>query len=127
MPQIMPAALHCLCGQVEIQVLSEWPDAVTECNCAACRRLAARWAYFQHDDVRITAAQPTVGFVRQDADAEGDIEFHHCPRCGCCTHYRGVAKDSTRVALNARLLPNDAMTVLRVRRFDGAGAFSYLD
>ncbi|HEX5380507.1 MAG TPA: GFA family protein [Phenylobacterium sp.] len=108
----------CLCGAVRIEVASP-PETVTACNCSACRRLGALWAYCTEDQVRISG--DTVAFARRDLHrAEPMLAFHHCPTCGCVTHWSSLV-GGTRMAVNARLMDPQVQAAARVRLFDGAG------
>jgi hypothetical protein len=119
----MPTA-SCLCGTVRLEI-AEPPARVTECNCSACRRLGALWAYVHPDQVRLLAPpDATIAFVR----GEGTLAFHHCRTCGCTTHWVSLDPQQTeRMAINARLLPPEVLTGVPVRKFDGAVSWTYLD
>lgn len=56
------------------------------------------------------------------------IEFHHCRICGCLTHYQSSdkAKDS-RLAINCRMMAPEAIAGIRLRTFDGADTWKYID
>ncbi|WEX07879.1 glutathione-dependent formaldehyde-activating, GFA [Chelativorans sp. AA-79] len=57
-----------------------------------------------------------------------NLEFHHCPICGCTTHWEPVKKVSaSHMAVNARLIDPAAIAHIRIRHFDGAESFRYLD
>jgi hypothetical protein len=114
----------CHCGAVTFE-LRETPEWITECNCSICRRLATLWAHSQVDKVTITGApEATIAYCWGDRD----LEFHSCRICGCTTHWAGCSPDfSHRVALNCRLAPPEEIAGIRVRRFDGATSWSYLD
>lgn len=56
------------------------------------------------------------------------IEFYHCNHCGCLTHYESVEKDDgSRIAVNGRMLPPEETAGIRLRTFDGASTWKYLD
>ena len=56
------------------------------------------------------------------------LEFYHCKRCGCLTHYESVEKhDSSRIAVNARMLRPEDTVGIKVRTFDGARTWKYVD
>ena len=56
------------------------------------------------------------------------IEFFHCRSCGCLTHYESVEKEpDSRFVINARMWPPEIVDSLRVRSFDGASSWQYLD
>jgi hypothetical protein len=116
----------CLCGAVTIEV-ARAPDTVTSCNCSACRRLGAIYAYYPPDEVRISG--PTVGYVRHDlpdGEAPG-LALHHCPTCGCTTHWAALDPGLGRMGVNARLLAPQVLAAARLRRLDGADTWTYLD
>lgn len=119
----MPTAT-CHCGAVTI-AMDERPTTVTECTCSVCRRYGARWAYCTAQTARVKA-EP--GATRAYVWGDKLIEFHHCTTCGCLTHYEGVEKkEDGRVAVNARMLPPADVEGVRVRLFDGADTWKYLN
>nr|HEX4316304.1 GFA family protein [Kofleriaceae bacterium] len=112
----------CHCGAVSIRV-DYAPIEVTSCNCSICRRLGTLWAYYAPAQVRIAGATATYSW------GDRSIDFHHCPTCGCTTHWSprpGRAAD--RMGVNARLLEPQTVAPARVRRLDGASDdWKYLD
>lgn len=114
----------CHCGNVSIRV-DDLPEYFVSCNCSICRRLGALWAYYAAGDVAVQfGAEPTATYVRGD----GMIAFHHCPRCGCTTHYASTDKsEHERVGLNCRMVAPEKIESIRVRRFDGADTWKFLD
>jgi hypothetical protein len=114
----------CHCGAVKIRVAAE-PVWLTSCNCSLCRRLGTLWAYFHPREVTLVAgAGKTVPYVQ----ADGTLEMHHCPTCGCTTHWEPVQKEGAeRMAVNGRLMDPAAIAHVRLRHFDGAESFRYLD
>lgn len=114
----------CHCGAVKIQV-SELPPTVTSCNCSLCRRIGVLWAYYLQGQVTFAAgAGSTVAYVQGDRT----LEMHHCPTCGCITHWESVKKGAAeRMAVNARLMHPDDIAGVSVRHLDGAETWTYLD
>lgn len=56
------------------------------------------------------------------------LQFFHCKRCGCLTHYESVEKlDTSRIAVNARMMEPSDIADVPVRTFDGAKTWKYLD
>jgi hypothetical protein len=112
----------CHCGAVTIAI-ARAPDAVTSCNCSICRRLGTRWAYYPPADVRIAGSTATYAWGTRT------IDFHHCPTCGCTTHWSPrPGRDPGRMGVNARLLAPEVLAAARVRRLDGASEhWRYLD
>lgn len=110
----------CHCGAVRIEI-DEPPQTVTDCNCSLCRRLGVLWAYYGVEQVRVTG--PTIAYVQ----GERTIAAHHCSTCGCTTHWAGLAGESARTAVNARLMDPAVLARARVRKLDGADTWKYLD
>lgn len=115
--------LTCHCGAVRIEVETA-PSEVTDCNCSICRRFGVLWAYYPI--VHVTFASPP-----QATDVylwgKKTIAFHRCKTCGCLTHGSPTDKSGTEMGVNARLLAPDILTKARIRRFDGADTWRYLD
>ena len=114
----------CHCGRVRIE-LDEKPDSLTECNCSICHRYGARWAYYTRRKARVLSApEDMTAYLWNDRV----IEFYHCNHCGCLTHYESVEKNPDgRVAVNARMLPPQEIEGVRIRQFDGAVSWKFLD
>jgi hypothetical protein len=112
----MPTA-SCHCGAVMIE-MSGKPESLTQCTCSICRRYGALWAYCTRETARVvTEPDATTAYIWNDEV----IEFHHCKRCGCMTHYEDVDQsESGRVAVNARMLPPEDIAGVKIRTFDGA-------
>jgi hypothetical protein len=114
----------CHCGAVVIEA-DRRPRAVTACNCSICRRLGAQWAYYTRKSARIVR-----GATKLKAYAWGDkvIEFFHCKTCGCATHYESIEKNPAgRFAINSCCFALEDVADIRVRHFDGAYTWKYLD
>jgi len=114
----------CHCGAVRLEIARK-PRVLTECNCSICRSYGVRWAYYTRRTVRLVSpASATKAYIWGGKT----IEFYHCKTCGCVTHYERVKKkpDST-VAVNARIMEPSSIASVRIRRFDGASTWKYLD
>lgn len=116
----------CLCGAVTFEVPMA-PSEVTVCNCEACRRLGPLWAYYQSQDVKMAGV--TVGYERHDIPGQDGpmLAFHHCPTCGCITHWADLVPTEKRMAVNARLIDPKYVEAAKVRHFDGAASWTNLD
>ena len=101
------------------------PETLTQCTCSICRRYGAMWAYCTRKTARVTCEPgATTAYLWNDRV----IEFHHCNNCGCMTHYEDVDRSAEgRVAVNARMLSPEDVDGLRVRTFDGADTWKYVD
>jgi hypothetical protein len=52
----------------------------------------------------------------------------HCKICGCATHWEPLdPKAGTRFGINARNFDPSAIDGVRVRKFDGADTWAYVD
>ena len=111
----------CHCGAVRIEVESAPPTQLTSCNCSICRRLGTLWAYYPPAGVRVTG--------QTDSYIWGDrtLELHRCATCGCVTHWTPLRDDIERVGVNARLMDPAVGAAAKVRRFDGADTWNWLD
>ena len=95
----------CHCGAVRIDV--EVPPAqLTSCNCSLCRRLGTLWAYYRPGQVRIAqGAGTTVPYIQGDRT----LAVHHCPTCGCVTHWESTRSIECGVPDFARIPLHPAM------------------
>lgn len=50
-----------------------------------------------------------------------------CKRYGCFSHWRGTQPVLDRMGLNARLFTNVDINPVRIRHFDGADTWKFLD
>jgi hypothetical protein len=113
----------CLCGAVT-WTFQGLPESATACNCSACRRYGALWAYdFENERIRVSG--PTQAYTRKD----GSLGFHFCLRCACITHWRGLKSDKSgrhRIAVNLRLADPDTVGTIILDHFDGLSTFTDL-
>lgn len=112
----------CHCGAASLG-LPTAPTEATECNCSICRRIGARWVYFTRQEVTLPAPQSTQVYVWGDRM----LAFHRCRSCGVTTHWQSLDGSRDRMAINARLIDGLDWSAIRVRPFDGADTWKYLD
>ena len=112
----------CHCGAAVLSA-PRAPQEVTECNCSVCRRLAARWAYYTPTEVTLPAPATTQVYVWGDRM----LAFHRCRTCGITTHWQSLDGSRDRMAINARLIDGLDWSRLKVRQFDGANTWDYVD
>lgn len=115
---------QCHCGNISFRV-NQTPKTLTECNCSMCHRYGAQWAYFSPEEAKITVRDTPTQTYRW---GDNMIDFHHCPNCGCITHYTCTDKtpaEDDRVAVNARMCSLEQTQDLAIRRFDGANSFTF--
>jgi hypothetical protein len=117
-------AASCHCGDVRIEVPSR-PDTVTLCNCSICRRLGALWAYYMVGTVRVIGdPENTNSYIWGDKT----LRTVRRRRCGCVTHWEPLKPDADgHMAVNVRNFDPEELDELRIRRFDGARSWRYVD
>lgn len=114
----------CHCGAVRFSV-SEAPQWLTRCNCSYCRRAGASWGHFTNDKVRLSYDPAQVVHY---AWGDKTLAFVSCKVCGCTTHWEAIdARPGSRMAVNFNMCEPKAIEGLRVRHFDGAQSWEFLD
>ena len=114
----------CHCGAVSFTY--PWqPGWLTDCNCSVCRRYSTLWGYAPVNEITLSFADgATVAYIHGDRT----IAIHSCKICGCTTHWIGLDGDETsRMAVNFRMCDPDVFTNIRVRKFDGADTWEFID
>jgi hypothetical protein len=118
---------RCLCGAVGWTFVGEIPDA-TICNCSACRRYGALWAY-DYDGHGIHVDDPGANLAAYARGPRSPLTFNFCRACGCVVSWRGLAPDEdgrVRIAVNLRLADPAAVARVPLLRFDGLDTFDDL-
>jgi hypothetical protein len=116
----------CHCGSAHWTLEGD-PGSITACNCTLCRRYGALWAY-DYVDGRIRVAGPMHSYTRA-GKASPSLEILFCPTCAGVLAWRGLRADDvgrTRIAVNVRLAPPEAVANLTIDRFDGLDTFEDL-
>ena len=121
------AAGRCLCGAVDWRFTGPIPGA-TICNCTACRRYGALWAYgVDGESIHIDDPQAQLApYVRRPG---APLSFNVCRTCGNLVSWRWRrtdAKGRTRAAVNLRLAEPEAVADIPLRRLDGLHEFQVL-
>ena len=112
---------HGSCQCVAVRLTAPHPpEWVGACNCSLCRKTAWLVAYYPDDAV--TVEGETIAYVWGDRM----IGIHHCPICGCGTHWKtlgegGAEGEPGRMGVHARLLDGFDETTVEIRYFDNAG------
>jgi len=114
----------CHCGAVRLAVPSS-PEFMIECNCSLCRRNAALWAFYEADAVQVSGhPEHTAAYVWGDRT----IRTIHCRMCGCVTHWEPIRpKPNAKLSVNMRMFEPTEIEGVRVRKFDGADSWQYVD
>ena len=118
----MEATCHCKAVRITV---AEKPEFLLSCNCSVCHRYGTLWCYYSPDQVTIDCAP---GATKAYLWGEERIEFHHCTNCGCVTHWSGTDKyPEPRIAVNARLFERRETADIKIRKFDGADKWEFID
>ncbi len=115
---------QCHCGAVGFQ-FNDTPEFAVACNCSICRRLGAHWIYTAIENVRISGPPDQTITYRH---GKGDLTFHSCKTCGATTHWIANNPEKTnRIAMNLRLADLDVIDTIKLRHFDGANSWTFID
>lgn len=134
---------HCHCKNIEVSI-QELPNSLTLCNCSACHRYGAQWGYYTAAETQLQIGGEPCNNINGDNHPDlisyswGDksIIFHSCRRCGCMTHYSSSEKEqracghdekSSKVAINFRMVNDPAVNNLKIRHFDGADTWQFIE
>ena len=114
----------CHCGAVSFEYDAE-PSHLTSCNCSLCRRLGGLMAYAPLDQVRVHhAPDAVIDYIQGDRT----LAFVTCRTCGCTTHWRPLEPGADAyMAVNMRMADPAAIENIRIRHFDGADSWEFLD
>ena len=114
---------RCHCGRCAFEIQGKVPKELTRCTCSFCTKRGHLYAYYQPDQLKVTAA---------DSDAvyrwnSKHVANHFCSACGCDIYADspdfqpdGSWDGKTRkIALNARLLDDFEAADCPVTVIDG--------
>ena len=115
----------CHCGAVRLEIDGELPEWLLSCNCSICKRYGNVMAYYHPRQVKVLAAPDSLA---RYAWGDKSIAFVRCANCGCFSHWESLDSNQTeRMGVNTRLFNNVDVSGLRVRYFDGAETWKFLD
>ena len=121
-----PALLQgsCHCGAVRLTLPSA-PAMATDCNCSICRRLSGLWAYYPFGTVKIEGhPEQTQDYIWGDKT----LRTIRCKTCGCATHWEPLQPEpGARHGVNLRNFDPQLLASVRIRHFDGADSWTFLD
>jgi hypothetical protein len=113
----------CHCGAVRIEVPRK-PRRLTSCNCSICRRHAGLWGYYDRGKVAIVARKEVIA---RYSSGDKCLWLCRCAHCGCVTHWWPVSRAISRMGVNFRNFDPAVIASIRIRRFDGADTWKFLD
>ena len=67
------------------------------------------------------------GSTKSYAQGDKTLAIHTCARCGCTTHYESLLTDGEIMAVNFRMCEPEVIAKFRIRKFDGADTWKFLD
>ena len=115
----------CHCGAVKLEIKGEVPETLTSCNCSFCLRSGGLMAYYSPSQVKLLA-EP--GATSDYIWGDKDLAHVRCSHCGSLSHWRSLNEEHMdRMGINARLFTNIDWTKIRIRHFDGADTWKFLD
>ncbi len=115
----------CHCGALKLEIEGEIPEALTSCNCSFCRRSGALMAYYPKANINVLASPDS---IREYIWGDKCLAQVSCKTCGCLSHWRNLDPTQVeRMGVNARLFENVEISKIRIRRFDGADTWKFLD
>ena len=114
----------CHCGDISFQLKDE-PAWLTVCNCSYCRRTGALWAHTHPENVILSCtAETSIRYMQGDRT----LAFVSCRRCGATTHWEPLdAAETLRMAVNMKMADPHEISHIRIRHFDGADSWEFLD
>lgn len=119
---------RCHCGALRWILLTE-PAWLTRCNCSYCRRTGGLWAHAPADRIRLDYnPDDAIRYIHGDRT----LAFISCKICGNTTHWESLAapgegQGAPRMAVNMSMADPAIVERFRVRRFDGADSWSFID
>jgi hypothetical protein len=116
-------SLNCHCGNIQIKI-NKLVDSLTSCNCSICNRYGTLWGYYKPEDVLIDNDDKSIIYSYGDKN----IEFYFCKKCGCVTHYLTTKKvKDSKVGINFRMANIKDIDSIKIRKFDGADTWKFID
>jgi len=114
---------QCHCGKVKFTIKTS-PAQLVDCNCTLCHRIGALWAHVPINSFSLDApGEATTAYVQGDKT----LAVQTCKHCGCTTHYETLKDDIEVMAVNFRMCEPGVLKDFRIRKFDGADSWKFLD
>ena len=113
---------ECHCGELKFEATAT-PEVLVDCNCTLCRRISPLWGHMHKSDFRVIRDESTIEYVQGDRT----LTLHTCSKCGCTTHWEGIAPASDGVGVNFRMCEPEVLGLFRIRKFDGADTWKFID
>lgn len=104
----------CHCGSVGWSFQGT-PESATVCNCTACRRYGALWAYGFEGKIQVSGLTQTYTRGRW-------VVFHFCAACGCVAYWRSLhttREGQVAMGINLRMSNPEEVAQIPIVRHDG--------
>src|SRR5687767_11244136 len=114
----------CHCGAVRL-TLPSTPTVPTKCNCSLCRRSGGPWLYLEFGIVKITGhPESTTEYIW----GERTLGHIRCNTHGGATDGELLQSEpAAKQGVNLGNFDPELIASVRVRRFDGANTWQFLD
>ena len=114
----------CHCGAVRLTLPSP-PEVATDCNCSLCRRIGGPWVYYEFGKVKIEGHPE---FTSEYIWGDRTLRTIHCKTCGCVTHWEPLSPaPGAKHGVNLGNFDPRLIAAVRVRHFDGADTWKFID
>ncbi|MEQ8435014.1 MAG: hypothetical protein RIA71_12305 [Oceanicaulis sp.] len=113
---------RCHCGALSWRTPA-LPEHLMRCTCSYCRRAGALWGEVDAQATVLTGAEKAHRYSHGDRM----LDFVSCATCAMLGWWESRPGHGERLKLNFRLADPELVSGLRIRTFDGAGGWRYLD
>lgn len=114
----------CHCGAVKYE-FNDDIEFGTKCNCSICSRLGTVWIYSEPENIKIISDK-NAAIVYSFGDK--NRVFHSCKTCGTTTQWQSTdVTKINRMAVNLNMADKSFVEKTKVRHFDGADSWKFLD
>ena len=112
----------CHCGSILWRTETK-PEHLAKCTCSFCRRSGALWGEVDPGETEISGLENANEYITGDRM----LAFLFCRNCGILSHWASRPEHGDRMKLNFRLADPELIKSFKVRTFDGAKSWQYLD
>ena len=113
----------CHCGAIRLSIPS-LPTVAISCNCSLCRRNGALWSKYEPGTVSVIADPDAINpYIWGDRT----LCTISCKTCGSTTHWESLEDQRPGMAVNLNNFDPRLLARVRIRSFDGADSWTFLD
>jgi hypothetical protein len=81
------------------------------------------WGHIDSQAFTKTGKGKTISYMHGDRT----LSIHTCCNCGCTTHWENQQSELGHMAVNFRMCDPKVFAEYRIRRFDGADSWEFID